>query len=169
MVHFTEDQIKHIADRFLGWRVPSNFNPDAGISYTPARQLPGIDRRPYGTNLLDVEQATAMVRYILDGLPAAQQNEPVPVAWLSASGACTSEKCIADVWQSNYGITVEPLYAAPPAPSSPPGMREALEKIAKEVFTDGTPTKAARTAKAVLCTPPSPEPAASPSRQGEEK
>lgn len=68
MVHFTEDQIRHMVDRFLGWRVPSNFNPDAGITYTPARQLPGIDRRPSGTNLLDATQAEAMLRYIVDGM-----------------------------------------------------------------------------------------------------
>jgi hypothetical protein len=29
----TEDQIKHMANRFLGWKLPSNFSPDAGISF----------------------------------------------------------------------------------------------------------------------------------------
>lgn len=74
MAHLTDDQIKHIVNRFLGWRVPSSFNPDAGIVYTPKRQLPGIDRRPRGTNLLDAAQAEAMVRYIVDGMPAALAN-----------------------------------------------------------------------------------------------
>lgn len=83
MVHFTDDQIKHIVDRFLGWRVPSDFNPDAGIAYTPARQLPGIDRRPYGTNLLDAQQAEAMVRYIVDGLRAAPTHSPAGSARLA--------------------------------------------------------------------------------------
>ena len=30
----TEAQIKHMADRFLGWSVPKDFQPDAGITGT---------------------------------------------------------------------------------------------------------------------------------------
>ena len=66
----TEDQIKHMVDRFLGWRLPKNFNPDAGISYKRPTYLPAVDATPQGTNLLDAEQATAMVRYMLEGLPS---------------------------------------------------------------------------------------------------
>lgn len=29
----TEEQIKHMVSRFLGWKLPKNFNPDAGISF----------------------------------------------------------------------------------------------------------------------------------------
>ncbi len=27
----TEDQIKHMTDRFLGWKLPETFSPDGGI------------------------------------------------------------------------------------------------------------------------------------------
>ncbi len=31
----TEDQIKHMVNRFLGWKLPEHFKPDAGISFEP--------------------------------------------------------------------------------------------------------------------------------------
>ncbi len=58
----SEGQIKHMVDRFLGWRLPANFSPDGGISYTAGG-------RPVGTNLLDATQAAAMVRHMIEGLP----------------------------------------------------------------------------------------------------
>lgn len=68
-----EDQIKHMVDRFLAWRLPENFNPDAGISFKPTFN----DGTPYqmrhnpsGTNLFDAGQATEMVRYMLEGMPS---------------------------------------------------------------------------------------------------
>lgn len=71
----TEAQIKHMVDRFLGWRLPENFNPDGGISFkrTHSEQGPWGPQKyePSGTNVFDAEQATAMVRYMLEGLPAA--------------------------------------------------------------------------------------------------
>ena len=30
-----DEQIKHMVDRFLGWRLPEHFRPDAGISFDP--------------------------------------------------------------------------------------------------------------------------------------
>jgi len=64
-----DDQVKHLVDRFLGWRLPENFNPDAGISYTRPNYAPGVDAAPSGTNLLDATQAEAMIRYLVEGLP----------------------------------------------------------------------------------------------------
>jgi hypothetical protein len=74
----TEDQIKHMVDRFLGWKLPANFSPDAGIRFGPeynvewnAKQgLPPNRHEPIGTNLFDAVQAEAMVRHMLEGLPS---------------------------------------------------------------------------------------------------
>ena len=71
----TEDQIKHMTNRFLGWRLPEDFRPDDGISFEPffnvewnAKQgKPPQRHTPTGTNLFNYTQAEAMVRYILDG------------------------------------------------------------------------------------------------------
>lgn len=68
----TEAQIKHMVDRFLGWRLPENFNPDHGISFkkTFNDHLPTPPKNePTGTNLFDATQATAMVRYMVEGFP----------------------------------------------------------------------------------------------------
>jgi hypothetical protein len=74
----TEDQIKHMVQRFLGWRLPENFNPDGGISFKPTHSeeymaslgKPPMRHDPVGTNLFDATQAEAMVRHMVEGLPA---------------------------------------------------------------------------------------------------
>lgn len=68
----TDAQIKHMADRFLGWKLPASFNPDGGISFDPiANKGHSFEsrREPVGTNLFDAEQADAMVRHMIEGLP----------------------------------------------------------------------------------------------------
>lgn len=66
-------QIKHMVSRFLQWKLPENFNPDAGISferdYNQNTPWPA-QHKPVGTNLFDAQQAKAMVRHMLDGLPS---------------------------------------------------------------------------------------------------
>ncbi len=68
----TEDQIKHMTDRFLGWKLPETFSPDGGISfkktYNEHTAYP-MKHEPTGTNLLDATQAEAMVRHMIEGLP----------------------------------------------------------------------------------------------------
>ena len=67
-----DDQIKHIVDRFLSWKLPENFRPDAGISFKATfneHTDHPMKHEPTGTNLLDATQAEAMVRYMVDGLP----------------------------------------------------------------------------------------------------
>lgn len=67
----TDDQIKYMVERFLGWKLPENFNPDGGISfqreYNQHTAWPA-KHEPVGTNLLDYTQAEAMVRYLVDGM-----------------------------------------------------------------------------------------------------
>lgn len=63
----TEAQIKYMADRFLFWKLPATFKPDAGISYTPTHGC--WSSPPTGTNLFDATEADAMVRYLVEGMP----------------------------------------------------------------------------------------------------
>lgn len=64
-------------DRFLGWRLPDDFAPDDGISFTPITNPAWLhDNWPIGTNLLTAVQARAMLEYVLNwtaGAPSAQQ------------------------------------------------------------------------------------------------
>ena len=69
----SEDQIKHMTNRFLGWKLPEDFRPDDGISFEPefnkewnaSQGKPPQRRTPTGTNLFSYTQAEAMVRYML--------------------------------------------------------------------------------------------------------
>lgn len=74
----SDEQIKHMVERFLSWKLPENFNPDGGISFkaefnehTPWPMM----HEPSGTNLFDYTQAEAMVRHMLEGLPATTSCE----------------------------------------------------------------------------------------------
>lgn len=73
----TNDQIKHMVNRFLSWKLPENFNPDNGITFKPMfneHTDHPMRCEPTGTNLLDYTQADAMVRHMLDGLPETKEN-----------------------------------------------------------------------------------------------
>jgi len=66
----TEDSIKHMVNRFLGWKLPENFSPDAGISFKAGfneHSAHPMKHEPTGTNLFDATQADAMVRYMVEG------------------------------------------------------------------------------------------------------
>lgn len=70
----TEDQIEHMANRFLNWKLPENFNPDGGVSFekTGNKGTPHeFKREPTGTNLFGYSDAVDMVRHMIDGLPAS--------------------------------------------------------------------------------------------------
>ena len=68
----TDEQIKHMVDRFLGWNLPETFHPDGGITYEGAVGNAGTPyeyrREPIGTNLLTATEAEAMVRHMVEGL-----------------------------------------------------------------------------------------------------
>ena len=75
-----EEVVKHLVDRFLGWRLPKDFHPDGGISfdreynvsYNANQGLPPSIHEPTGTNLFTADQAKEMFRFLLeneDGTP----------------------------------------------------------------------------------------------------
>ena len=65
-------KINEMVDRFLGWKLPADFAPDAGISfkaeYNEGTPRPG-KHEPIGTNLLSADQARAMIEYMLAETP----------------------------------------------------------------------------------------------------
>lgn len=71
----TAAQIDHMVQRFLVWSLPSDFNPDGGITFKPYSSA-GFERdvehlvpnKPSGTNLFDAGQATHMVLHMIEGL-----------------------------------------------------------------------------------------------------
>lgn len=76
----TEAQIKHLVNRFLYWRLPTDFHPDAGIKFDanePVRMNPqNRPHEPIGTNLFTATQATEMVKFMLEGMPSNDTTAP---------------------------------------------------------------------------------------------
>lgn len=56
-----EQLVNAMTSRFLAWSFPVNLNPDGGITIKEGSA-------PVGTNLLDYEQAKAMVTHLIAGL-----------------------------------------------------------------------------------------------------
>lgn len=62
-----------MVNRFLSWKLPQDFSPDCGISFTPyfnveynAKQgKPPQRHEPIGTNLLTADQARKMLEHVL--------------------------------------------------------------------------------------------------------
>jgi len=64
----TDADIKNMVDRFLQWRLPDNFAPDAGISFKAVfneHTAHPMRHEPVGTNLFTATQADAMIRHLL--------------------------------------------------------------------------------------------------------
>lgn len=65
----TDDLVKEMVNRFLCWKLPKDFCPDAGISFKPTKPYEGDALGnswwPIGTNLLTAEQAREMIIHML--------------------------------------------------------------------------------------------------------
>lgn len=68
-----ENVVDHMVNRFLCWKLPQDFAPDAGISFAPLTDPAWThDIWPIGTNLLHAGQAKAMVEHMLTGINVQQ-------------------------------------------------------------------------------------------------
>ena len=90
--------IPHLVARFLSWKLPPDFRPDAGISFAPKYNNgtpEGGRHEPSGTNLLNAEQAFAMFRHVLDhpAVTALPQRELLAEALAYAHQL---EQCVAE-------------------------------------------------------------------------
>ena len=71
--YFTAEQAvsgfnKSMIDRFLCWKLPADFGPDAGVSFDPKYEHDS-PYWPSGTNLLHAGQAKEMLEYVIGGAP----------------------------------------------------------------------------------------------------
>lgn len=62
----TKSMIDAMVSRFLSWKLPKDFMPDAGVGFTPhpIQQHDG-PHWPTGTNLFHAEQAREMIEHML--------------------------------------------------------------------------------------------------------
>lgn len=59
-----------MVDRFLGWKLPEDFNPDGGISFKKTFNEDTshpMKHEPTGTNLFSAAQAEAMIYHMFEG------------------------------------------------------------------------------------------------------
>lgn len=74
--YMNEEQVKHMVNRFLGWKLPEDFRPDCGIHFDAmaAKKLNPNNAKyqPYGTSLFNYAQAEAMVRYMIAAMPRTE-------------------------------------------------------------------------------------------------
>jgi hypothetical protein len=88
----TEQQIQTMVNRFLGWKLPADFAPDAGISFKPLANADSpvelqYKHEPIGTNLFTADQAKAMLLYLTEGLELPVL-EGEPEAWMNPGDLC---------------------------------------------------------------------------------
>jgi len=78
----SKDIIEEMVQNFLSWKLPENFNPDAGITFNPEYNVeymasqgkPPMRHEPTGTNLFDADQAREMIEFMITGSNRLTQN-----------------------------------------------------------------------------------------------
>lgn len=100
--------IKESVSRFLGWKLPSDFAPDAGITFQPQANADSrlelqYRHEPTGTNLFNDPQATDMLTYVCRPLLERIEGLEVQVTELPSAAitdADVPDKVIIDLWRA---------------------------------------------------------------------
>jgi hypothetical protein len=71
----SENQIRDMTERFLRWKLPSDFNPDNGISAKRPNYAPTVAWEPVGTNLLTYAQAYEMICFVIGRERTEEQDD----------------------------------------------------------------------------------------------
>lgn len=141
-----DDQIKHMVDRFLMWKLPSGFSPDCGISFKPdfnEHTAYPMRHEPVGTNLFDAQQATEMVRYMLDGLPTALSADGGGESRPATSKQRIKTTTVHEERTTSVAAAGDKAGVAPgPSDSIPsrPDELEAIARVVKQVAFGGLAT-----------------------------
>jgi len=85
-----------MVDRFLGWKLPKDFYPDAGIKFTPPVEGSPEHFWPIGTNLFTAEQARQMFKECVPptcfGLDDCSSSALSTCSWASKCGTDIDNK-----------------------------------------------------------------------------
>lgn len=80
--HQAQPDVAEMVNKFLGWKLPKDFCPDAGISFKPSKSYEGDEYGnswwPTGTNLLSADQARQMFLHCLPAHQAPAQSVAAP-------------------------------------------------------------------------------------------
>jgi hypothetical protein len=61
----SEERLRKMVDRFIGWKIPQSFGPDGYITFDREKAKASV-YWPTGTNLLSCTEAEEMLRYMLE-------------------------------------------------------------------------------------------------------
>ena len=82
------DELQELVNRFLAWKLPTDFYPDCHIHFDREKaEKWGPQLWPSGTNLLNADQARAMLEHVTEPLRAqlaAQPRQPLS-EWIACS------------------------------------------------------------------------------------
>lgn len=111
--------IDEMVNRFLSWKLPNDFAPDAGISfeaeynveYMAKQGKPPCRHEPVGTNLLNADQARQMIEHMvgdmlkpLSDYAILRMHKNLPIEDVEGVGDLRFEKIVRCVERS-HGIT----------------------------------------------------------------
>lgn len=121
-----------MVSRFLRWRLPDDFAPDSGISFTPISNPAWThDTWPIGTNLLTAVQARAMLEYVLN-MPAGAPRAQKPLdETANNAGVATGSRNVSPSESVTPGSPPASLSSAPPSVAG--DARERLNEAAANV------------------------------------
>lgn len=118
-----DKQIKHMVDRFLAWKLPNDFYPDAGITFERTYNDGRATHEPVGTNLFSATQAEAMIRNMLKELPEISLDVEV----LRAQRYRVDDEDVQAAWDSIREELLDPDYQGGSLP------RDIFENVVSEI------------------------------------
>jgi hypothetical protein len=144
----TEQQIQTMVNRFLCWKLPADFAPDAGITFKPLANADSpvelqYKHEPIGTNLFTADQAKAMFEHVLQG--PLDQPEGEPVAWEAEYGVGLI-KYITDAQYKKFTLSIRRHYRpfkcllckTHPAPFTPITSDDVTDKMLDDYLANST-------------------------------
>ena len=128
-----------MAQRFLRWRLPVTFAPDAGISFDRS-YCEKWATWPTGTNLFTADEAADMMRFVLEtspvGAPPAQQPLDDSANNAGVATGSRNESPSESVTRGSPQVTTSP--ASAPKPTTTQGEAVATVCLIGERYAHGT-------------------------------
>lgn len=101
--HAVDGVDQAMVQRFLGWRLPDDFAPDAGVSFRPPSNPHSW---PIGTNLLTADQAQRMLEHVAQAVPVLPPLERLTICILVLRNGITVVGTSACVSPENFDAEI---------------------------------------------------------------
>lgn len=111
----SKPNIDEMVNRFLAWKLPSDFSPDCGIEFKKHSMHPVYKFEPTGTNLFTADQAKEMIKHILAGAHV-ELNAPTVQreGWVSVPIEPSDEHLTSMAKRYDHGLCIDGYYDTKP-------------------------------------------------------